>query len=202
MKSGVYDHLLNFYESGQVPWDLALPPPEVMGLVSKMAPGRAIDLGCGYGRAAIYLAGHGWEVDGVDFIAPAIDEARLRAERAGVKRATFHLGSVMAMPFLSGPYDLAVDVGCAHGLDPAGLLAYRQELVRLLRPGALYLLFARLATVAEDPATTLTALDEGAFRALFEGPFVVEMYRPGLTIMSDDNQWHSAWFWLRRTAQL
>ena len=197
----VYDHLLNFYQSGTVPWDVALPPPEVMGLISKMAPGRALDLGCGYGRAAIYLARHGWTVDGVDFIAPAIAEARQRAEKAQVP-AFFHHGAVTAMPFLTGFYDLAVDVGCAHALDPAGLLAYRNELVRLLRPGALYLLFARLAIASEDPTTTLTALDEPLFRQLFEGPFVVEQYRPGLTTMSDDNQWHSAWFWLQRTAEM
>lgn len=196
-----YDHLLNFYQSGQVPWDVALPPPEVMGLISKMAPGRALDLGCGYGRAAIYLARHGWTVDGVDFIAPALVEAGRRAEQAGLKKVAFHLGSVTMMPFLNGPYDLAVDVGCAHGLDPAGLLAYRDELGRLLRPGALYLLFARLATVSAEPSTTLTALDEVAFRGLFGQLFELELYRPGITTMSDDNQWHSAWFWLRRTAE-
>ncbi len=48
---------------GQVPWDRALPPPEVIALAAELPPGRALDLGCGYGRASIYLAQHGCRCD-------------------------------------------------------------------------------------------------------------------------------------------
>jgi SAM-dependent methyltransferase len=47
-------------------------------------PGRALDLGAGEGRNAIWLAGLGWQVTAVDFAAVAVDRARLLAERRGV----------------------------------------------------------------------------------------------------------------------
>ena len=40
------------------------------------------------------------------------------------------------------PYDLAVDIGCMHSFTEEMLAAYRAELVRLLRPGGQYVLFA------------------------------------------------------------
>ena len=54
------------------------PDPSVVALVSGMpgVPGRALDLGCGEGRHAIWLASHGWHVTAVDFSAVAIQRAR------------------------------------------------------------------------------------------------------------------------------
>ncbi len=55
-------------------------PPEVDGL----PPGRALDLACGEGRNAVWLAEQGWEVLGVDFADRAVAKAVRRAEDAGV----------------------------------------------------------------------------------------------------------------------
>lgn len=52
--------------------------------VGDMAPGRALDLACGEGRNAIWLAGRGWEVVAADFSRVGIDKGRQRAEHAGV----------------------------------------------------------------------------------------------------------------------
>ena len=49
-----------------------------------MPPGRALDLACGTGRNALWLAGRGWNVTAVDGSAAAIETLRVRAERAGV----------------------------------------------------------------------------------------------------------------------
>ncbi|MCA9932850.1 MAG: methyltransferase domain-containing protein, partial [Anaerolineales bacterium] len=78
----VYDRLRERYELGQVPWDHELPPPEVVAELEQMLPGRALDLGCGYGRASVYMAQHNWQVDGVDFIDLALQEAARRAAEA------------------------------------------------------------------------------------------------------------------------
>jgi SAM-dependent methyltransferase len=56
-------------------------------LVSEVAglpPGRALDLACGEGQNAIWLATLGWRVTGVDFAEAAIAKAQARAERDGV----------------------------------------------------------------------------------------------------------------------
>jgi SAM-dependent methyltransferase len=52
--------------------------------VDGLTPGRALDLACGEGQNATWLASLGWEVTGVDFSEVAIDKARRRAERDGV----------------------------------------------------------------------------------------------------------------------
>jgi len=49
-----------------------------------LPPGRALDLACGEGQNAIWLATLGWEVTGVDYSEVAITKARARAERDGV----------------------------------------------------------------------------------------------------------------------
>lgn len=188
--SSLYERMTQFYTDGDVPWDAELPPPEVIDLVEGMAPGRALDLGCGYGRASIYLAQRGWQVDGVDFVPLAIAEAKTRAQQAGVS-PNFYCHSATDLSFLTEPYDLVIDVGCAHGFDEAQLTAYRAELVRLTRPGSHYLLFARLQSPNDE---TPSGLDEPAFRTLFANHFILTRYEPGATHMPNGS-WQSAWFW-------
>jgi SAM-dependent methyltransferase len=52
--------------------------------VSELPPGRALDLACGEGQNAIWLASLGWEVTGVDYSEVAIAKANARAKRDGV----------------------------------------------------------------------------------------------------------------------
>ena len=57
----------------------------LVGEVAELPPGRALDLACGEGQNAIWLATLGWDVVGVDFSAAAIAKARARAERERVQ---------------------------------------------------------------------------------------------------------------------
>jgi SAM-dependent methyltransferase len=52
--------------------------------VEELPPGRALDLACGEGQNAIWLASLGWDVRGVDYSEVAIAKANARAERDGV----------------------------------------------------------------------------------------------------------------------
>jgi cyclopropane fatty-acyl-phospholipid synthase-like methyltransferase len=183
------------YATGDVPWDDPLPPPEVRETVAPLSPGRALDLGCGYGRTTIYLAQRGWEVDGIDFVAQALAEAERRVATAGVF-AAFHHSSVTEISFLEPFYDLAIDVGCGHNLDAAGWQEYHDCLRRLLGPGALFVLFSRLGT-EEAGDSGPGGLDETAFLQLFAEGFRLERSSHGETVMPDGS-WTSAWYWLRR----
>ena len=74
--------------------------------VAGLPPGRALDLACGEGRNALWLAEQGWQVTGTDFSAVAIDKARQRAEQLGLE-AAFHVADATdTAP--GGPYDLVI----------------------------------------------------------------------------------------------
>lgn len=61
------------------------PNAFVAAEVASLPPGRALDLGCGEGRNAIWLAEQGWEATGVDFSPVALDRARSLADERGVE---------------------------------------------------------------------------------------------------------------------
>jgi len=71
-----------YAESGLL-WS-AQPNRFLVSEVSDLPPGRALDLACGEGRNAVWLARHGWQVTGVDFSEVAIAKAREQARAAGV----------------------------------------------------------------------------------------------------------------------
>ncbi len=187
------------YASGQMPWGAAEPPPEVMTLVADLSPGKALDLGCGYGRTAIYLAQQGWQVDGIDFVPEAIAEAKKRAEIAQASdQIQFWAASVADLHFLEDEYDAAFDVGCLHALPENEMRQYRDELLRLLRPGAVYLLFIRLKEDGENEEQGSPHVPDHMIDTLFGDGFVQERVAYGLTNGSGDSPWRSAWFWFRR----
>ena len=198
--STAYESFLERYASGQIPWSHELPPPEVLDLVASLPPGQGLDLGCGYGRSALHLAQQGWQADGVDFVEAAIVEARNRAKEAGLSaRVQFHIGSVAELSFLSPPYDLAIDVGCMHSLTQEQQQGYRNELVRLLRPGAIYLLFAHLrAEDIDDEEDEPRGIPENAIKQLFLDEFSLERVEYGWTQVEDKLPWQSGWFWWQR----
>lgn len=193
------------YLSGNIPWDHELPPPEVQAIVPTLTPGRALDLGCGYGRAAIYLAQHGWEADGVDFVPQAIEGAKERAvaHHLTSDQVRFYCADVTRLGFLNPPYDYALDVGCLHSLEEEDLQRLKRELCRLLRPGALFMLFAHLRDPeAEiDPERPRGILETVLRHVLLNGNNICleeEKVEYGRTVLPDGSSYASAWFWLRR----
>lgn len=54
------------------------------GLVDGLRPGRAVDLACGEGRNAVWLATQGWDVTGVDISSVGLEKAARLASDAGV----------------------------------------------------------------------------------------------------------------------
>ncbi|MGW0085647.1 class I SAM-dependent methyltransferase [Streptomyces sp. NPDC003393] len=129
-----------FYADRSRPVPFFVPKPDEnlaayldQGLI---APGRALDLGCGPGRNALHLAARGFEVDAVDLSPVAVAWGEDRAREAGVD-VRFLCGDAFALPAaeLSGPYDLVVDSGCFHHLPPHRRVSYLALLDRVLAPG-------------------------------------------------------------------
>ncbi len=63
------------YRAAELVWS-AGPNQFVVAELEHLAPGRALDLACGEGRNAIWLAEQGWTVTGVDFSEVALEKAR------------------------------------------------------------------------------------------------------------------------------
>lgn len=99
-------------------------PPAVEGI----APGRALDLACGEGRNAIWLARAGWEVVGVDFSPVAIEKAR---RLAGDTPVDFRVADVTT--FDAGTFDLVL-LFYVH-LPPAESAAMWSRAVASVAPG-------------------------------------------------------------------
>ena len=99
-----------------------------------LAPGRVLELGCGNGRDAAYLAGLGCRVDAVDFSAQAIEWATARAASAGVS-VDFQCCSIFDATVPLGCYDLVYDSGCFHHLPPHRRKDYVELVHRALKPG-------------------------------------------------------------------
>jgi SAM-dependent methyltransferase len=136
------------YLLGRPRWDTGITPPEMIEVVEsgQVPPGRALDIGCGTGTNAIYLARHGFEVVGTDIAGLAIRWARRKAREAGVS-ATFYVSEAVRLGTPAGPpvgglFDLAVDIGCFHATQAGHREAYGSMLRRVLREGGYYLLYA------------------------------------------------------------
>jgi SAM-dependent methyltransferase len=97
------------------PWDTGTPDPMLVELIEShaIAPGRTLEVGCGTGTNAIYLAHHGFEVVGVDIAPRAIDNARARAHA----RCRFETLDFLTEPPPDGPFDFVFDRGCFHTFD-------------------------------------------------------------------------------------
>lgn len=189
------------YATGDAPWDATDPPPEVAELAETLAPGRAIDIGCGRGRAALFLARRGWTVDGVDFVPRAVRQARARAEAEGLEdRARFVAASVTELPLRGAVYDLALDVGCLHRTPVAAARAYRDQLAALLRPGATFALFAHLADEDAAGPGPPRWLEEPIVYGLFGLHFVLRDVQHGTTVVRG-TPFPSAWFRFERAGR-
>jgi SAM-dependent methyltransferase len=104
------------------------------GLVPR---GAAIDLGCGQGRNAVYLARQGWQVQAVDLSASAVAWERERVAACGVPVAVTQC-SVFELPATIGPFDFAYDGGCFHHLSPHRRRPYVDLVADLVRPGGCF----------------------------------------------------------------
>ncbi len=77
-----------------------------MSEASHLPPGAALDVGCGQGDDAIWLAGRGWRVTGVDVSTNVLARAAGRADAAGVSAAITWEHHDLASSFPAGTFDL------------------------------------------------------------------------------------------------
>src|SRR5262245_14210662 len=78
-----------------------------------IAPGRTLEIGCGTGTNAIYLAERGFDVVGIDISPLAVDQARAKARG----RCRFETIDFMSEAPAGAPFQFVFDRGCFHAFD-------------------------------------------------------------------------------------
>ena len=142
------DKLVKFterYETQSTPWDTGITPPEIVSIVAELPAGKALDLGCGTGTNVQYLLEHGWQADGIDFVAQAILTAHQKLAGFPPERFAVYCHDVTKLNQRDGlraPYDLVIDIGCGHGLDADKQLKYARDVAALLKPHGIFMLYA------------------------------------------------------------
>ena len=105
----------------------------------RVIPCKTIDLGCGAGNYAIYLASMGFDVTGIDISPTAIEFARENAMKKGV-RCKFLAGDVLgALDEVMETFDFAYDWELLHHIFPEKRKKYVENVRKILNPGGKYL---------------------------------------------------------------
>ncbi|HEY2791229.1 MAG TPA: methyltransferase domain-containing protein [Micromonosporaceae bacterium] len=146
------------YFLGLTPWNRETPHPflaKAMADTPKPRPDApALEIGCGTGTNAVFLAQQGWTVTAVDMVSRALELGRAKATAAGVevnfmRSDATRLDSAdgIAAP---GGYDLIVDIGCFHAIPLAERNGYVDSITALAAPAATLLLIGQFARPARD----------------------------------------------------
>lgn len=94
-----------------------------------------LDLGCGTGRNANYLAQKGAKVIGIDISPTALGIARKRAIEMEAEVEYFHQNIGTTYNFADNSFDLILDITSSNSLNEAERQVYLQEINRCLKPG-------------------------------------------------------------------
>ncbi|HVP95144.1 MAG TPA: class I SAM-dependent methyltransferase [Methanoregulaceae archaeon] len=169
----------------KIPWVNEKPPEALVDLVrsGKIRPCRTIDLGCGTGNYAIYLAGLGFDVTGVDSAPTAIQIATKNAQKGGAACRFIVADLLGDLHEVTEKFDFAYDWEFLHHIFPEDRVTYVKNVYSVLNPGALYF---SVCFSEQDPqfggigkyrktamGTTLYFSSESEIQALFSMYFTI-----------------------------
>ena len=119
--------------TGQAPWDIGRPQKAFLDVADRIT-GSVLDAGCGTGENALFFAGRGQKVTGIDFLAEPITRAKKKAAERGVT-ATFLVMDALALKDLPEVFDSVIDSGLFHVFNNEDRRRYVEGLATVLKPG-------------------------------------------------------------------
>ncbi|QIN77904.1 methyltransferase domain-containing protein [Rubrobacter marinus] len=137
------------------------PNPVLVDVAGSLRPGTVLDLGCGEGGDAIWLARRGWRVSAVDMSATALERAAEDADAAGVADRIDFRRHDLALTFPSGAFDL-VSAQYLHSPVEFPRVHVLQQAASAVTPGGLLLIVDHASVSPRSwaaPEETLAPLD-------------------------------------------
>ncbi len=140
------------YLSGSTPWDSGLPSQELRRVIAERAtaPCRVLELGCGAGTNAVYLAEQGFDVTAVDCAPLALERGRELAASRGVA-VNWIEANVCAFRSDRAPFDFVFDRGCYHCARRIDLDGFLKTLDAATATGSRYLVLTGNAHEQREP---------------------------------------------------
>ena len=136
---------MDFFEKAyqeRPPWDIGRPQQEIVRLEKTgQITGTVLDVGCGTGDNALFLARCGHEVVGLDSVERAIEAARRKADERSLS-ATFIRGEILFLREIGRKFDTVIDSGLFHTLSDNERLLFVRNLHKVLVPGGSYFMLA------------------------------------------------------------
>jgi ubiquinone/menaquinone biosynthesis C-methylase UbiE len=131
----------NFFEAvyqAEPPWDIGHPQKEIIQLEQAgEIVGSVLDVGCGTGENALYLAAHNHEVWGTDFTPTAIKKAEEKAAQRNL-HVTFLVLNVLELHTLGREFDTVIDSGLFHALSDEDRPVFVSNLAAVIHRGGTY----------------------------------------------------------------
>src|SRR5262249_1903247 len=119
--------------TGQAPWDIGRPQKPFIDVADRIT-GSILDAGCGTGDTALFFAGRGCKVTGIDFIEEAIRRAKRKAVERGLQ-VTFLVKDALTLKDWLERFDAVIDSGLFHVFSDEDRLRYVEGLATVLKPG-------------------------------------------------------------------
>jgi SAM-dependent methyltransferase len=163
------------YRTGDTPWDTGEPSSELQRVIAEehIRPCRTVELGCGSGTNAVWLAQQGFQVTAVDLSPLAIRRAEARAAAEGAT-VRFVCADVLHLPDL-GDFDFFFDRGCYHVVRRVDVQSYQRTLSQISHPGTLGLVLAGNAREPHEPGPPV--VDEREIREELGAIFEIQWLR-------------------------
>jgi cyclopropane fatty-acyl-phospholipid synthase-like methyltransferase len=119
--------------AGQAPWDIGKPQQAFVNVADRIT-GSVLDAGCGTGDTALFLAGRGCKLTGIDFLDVPIHRARQKAAQRGVA-ARFLVKDALTLEDWGERFDNVIDSGLFHVFSDEDRRRYVEGLATVLKPG-------------------------------------------------------------------
>ena len=123
-----------------------------------------LDLGCGAGRHAVYLARNGFDVVGVDVSKSALKIAQAWARKECLEKTTLVQATMTHIPFRSGQFDAVISISVIHHAVKRDIEVAMNEVHRILKINGV--LLANLASVNDPRCGKGEIVEAGTFRIL------------------------------------